>query len=1165
MTDYADITLLECNRRQSTNAETLTDNSIWTNRLGEVVELEMGDEISVESAFINQKGCANPLSIEFRGVDLKAEGTFNYSQDILPEIKFINDEGNKVQQTTTIFQNKLNIDTKIPLKDNEANIEVSYYKTMNGENHIFLPRNFLPRIGAAKTASEDFTNLLTTATAEESIWSKSDFNLDQNAATDANTKGMDRGYGSGIPVYAPDHIELCAGDYTDGWTGHLRKSFNWNDYGIYQTGKFGATGEISKRARIDGFKIISTHNKNYYVIRPKINNDRFTMFQKDYMWENYNDIQKVVYTEDPAPRGDGVSPVLVSSKMYYDGTGLEKIKGQINKYEVQISSSPDLFQYHEKKDLITLKLAKGFQSPSSISEQLTQQIQEETEDSPECFNVLNEVAGTDRMSYTIKTKTFKTYNAANYGDFTHGNKQEYNVNKNASAFNYYSTFNTIFVKRADLFTAGRKINNWYGYVGNDENVDPFVLTDSGTEGFGTPNFIKNEILIERNNTGAGGTPIGNYSQPIDTSWEWNDFNLTRLNELFKVQGNYPELFKCMTSDRINENELFKNTKETTYLNGTIIQAVSNPTIENARFLHMSRFNRNTTAPPAGTNNYPYLGDSGHYIMGYKATIDPAVGEATFDCPHTTLPIFFKYYPELADKYIETPDIKQDLLCYGFASKIRYGDKYYIRIHPEAPYSQGIHMDFFAMRAGYKANDPATANDWRPYKIEAGKCLIGWDFHFNSYGNVCSLGFQGDLGTSFSREYEKGYGSDFNLMNPSAPTTGEMARKVRSAVIGANNAAFVFDNISGKFGIKDLHMPEKIGQPFNAGQTDSVAARGKEIETATTIPIIADANSVCYKINKRLRVSSYCPDLEGNETIIEGNTQLVKPPEPATTNPPKAATAPENIMSFTFMNTRISPYKIFDSHMGVNLNLGNCFKIDDINRQPEIWERGMLGLLGFTYDQFNPKIINENNRGDARVDFRNIESLHKPTTNCEVLNTDIQNYSMNPYGGINYSPTITNPIYIPKFNVVNKSTGAVVEVAKTYFPPIVQDTNSITIEGLKLPSLVARPYLTIRSDILSHSKYIGGNDSGLKLPIISVINKINADKDFIQVSDSSFNYTITRPCRFSEITTAITNPDGSLADTEDGNAVIYKIMKKGDLTNYDILSQILNESKKGKKK
>ena len=84
-----------------------------------------------------------------------------------------------------------------------------------------------------------------------------------------------------------------------------------------------------------------------------------------------------------------------------------------------------------------------------------------------------------------------------------------------------------------------------------------------------------------------------------------------------------------------------------------------------------------------------------------------------------------------------------------------------------------------------------------------------------------------------------------------------------------------------------------------------------------------------------------------------------------------------------------------------------------------------------------------------------------------------------------------------------------------------------------------------------------------MPILAVVNKINADKDFIQLENSNMVFTLTEPLSFSSITTSITNPDGSLANTDDGNAVIYKITKMNNLQKYNVAEQILKDTKKDK--
>ena len=110
-------------------------------------------------------------------------------------------------------------------------------------------------------------------------------------------------------------------------------------------------------------------------------------------------------------------------------------------------------------------------------------------------------------------------------------------------------------------------------------------------------------------------------------------------------------------------------------------------------------------------------------------------------------------------------------------------------------------------------------------------------------------------------------------------------------------------------------------------------------------------------------------------------------------------------------------------------------------------------------------------------------------------------------------------------------------------------------------MVLKPFYNIRTDVLSQDRYIGGINSGLVFPIIATINRINADKDIVQLDGSGEVFTITTPLNFSSITTAITDSDGKFGELDDGSVVIYKITKMDNLQNYDILSQIQQKLKK----
>ena len=84
--------------------------------------------------------------------------------------------------------------------------------------------------------------------------------------------------------------------------------------------------------------------------------------------------------------------------------------------------------------------------------------------------------------------------------------------------------------------------------------------------------------------------------------------------------------------------------------------------------------------------------------------------------------------------------------------------------------------------------------------------------------------------------------------------------------------------------------------------------------------------------------------------------------------------------FSPLNPNLEPWVIYDSHCGINMNLGKCYnQLGDVdasnygdittrNNQKQLWNSGLLGLLGFSYDQFNPQVINENNNGNTRVRY-----------------------------------------------------------------------------------------------------------------------------------------------------------------------------------------------------
>jgi hypothetical protein len=165
MEGYSDTVILECNRASSMEAKTDNDQNfaIWTNRAGDGIKLNIGDQVTLHSAFISELG-AQTGKIEIKGEKIgqnperKADGgTAYYTMD---------------SQITTIYNQTTDISAAFPghgtgpaisrdipdqwwkasvsltqptfeLKDNEINVVTHPYKNMNGEYICSLPRRFI--------------------------------------------------------------------------------------------------------------------------------------------------------------------------------------------------------------------------------------------------------------------------------------------------------------------------------------------------------------------------------------------------------------------------------------------------------------------------------------------------------------------------------------------------------------------------------------------------------------------------------------------------------------------------------------------------------------------------------------------------------------------------------------------------------------------------------------------------------------------------------------------------------------------------------------------------------------------------------------------------------------------------------------------------------------
>jgi hypothetical protein len=576
---------------------------------------------------------------------------------------------------------------------------------------------------------------------------------------------------------------------------------------------------------------------------------------------------------------------------------------------------------------------------------------------------------------------------------------------------------------------------------------------------------------------------------------WNDVNLLKFKELFDAQAIYPELF-----DDFTQNSSFP------------------VSVENNRFIHMNLYDENLlneglTSPPAKFS---------------VAREQKAVPELGYDLYNSAISSSFTSFPLFVDYNINSSNMKaNDVgytdygkpgpggigsqkimtenysdLAYGFGRKVAYGEEYFI--------------GFQFSRTGNKIPDHFFNLNASSGNYELGTGLgrrFGFDRHFSAYGNAMMILYNGNVnlvGIDRDGKSEKKY----QFAQKESEKNYYLDAYQFGVYLGADGPLINYDTEQSRFTLSYFHTPEKVGNRWNAG-TQSVYPN---------IPGNPNADDDCYKMNKRLLETNYTPEMAPYSDEFKG-----------TMTSGSAA-------SFISKNANISDYAVMDAHSGLFIEDWLC--------PEELWNDSLAGVMGFRYNQFhNPESTNSRQvrikAHGANADLNNVNII---TTNAEVEEGDIIEYEKNIYSENVF--TITNPVG----RSGNTFTSVPYE-ARQITPAItISPVDSVKITAERLPTKTLRPYYTIRSDILLDNNYLGGNKSGITLPIVSITNKANPYGDFLNgTGEITFTNTIDRV--LTRIRCSIHEPDGSFARVDLNSAVIFKIDQQMN-AQLDIVSELL---------
>ena len=767
---YVDTQLIECSRLQSVEYSSNSsgkNKAIFTNRQSHGIQINEGDIVSLNSAFVSEVGAGGEV-IEFTGQENGDTYTVEYTEtsgDIeLPTISGleVNDPyqiedfvipylpSNKYLYRDLITEVKTQT---FPIKDNEINFSTGVYKTTNGEGYFHLPRRFVH--GARFNELQQFYQYGTLSASDAQ--SRVNQNYQNKTWRPANT-------------LARWNFEL-SGQILRGET---------NDYFDWQT-------RCQADFQLQPFvpENISTATTQPYFIK-KNDNTRYKLFRRD------------------QTRWYGQSSATAVYK-----TLLE------DKHDIALQP------YIEVKQLQTVTTDVGFDTPSNIATNITEQLSKKQ--SERDYNILVENASGAAQSphksilkigELYETALFKPYEAATEQMFNQTASRRFfaGVNKegessnsetlmyNQSTLDFYNCFHHICVKRPEVFTAQRR------------------LYDASQTEF--------EVLVDID------LPPASTDIPLVTNIRWTGINpitnnlyLDDFRTAFDAEELYPELF------------------DYSYDPGT--EPVQYIDVTDLRLIHI-----------ASASNASHLGCDNMLFTG-----DTAVNDATNISGSESLPVFINYKADQKNNRNIDDGANIDNLWGGFAYRYTHTDG----------------EDYIAFTCDHLHRHAVGLFD-SASQIKAGR-KVGFDRHFSAYGTACIGLYNGKTIQCYTDPEDivtptasGSLSASSVLVRAQMDTISDLGGRINFPgldqfpylYMGAPEPLVNFDTTLNRFTISNLYSPEFVGNFQQAGDTfpDNPYSPSTNPETKV------------YFVNKRLRQNSFCPDM-----VPYTNTRFIKPYTP----------------------------------------------------------------------------------------------------------------------------------------------------------------------------------------------------------------------------------------------------------------------------------------------
>ena len=1178
---YVDTILIEANRK--TSPQYLAGNeespNKWTNDCGNGIKLDVGDQISVHSAYISEIGNES-ATIEIKGTvatnNLNEGQTYNSSNTTKVKVMNADDTAGRTSWTYTP-ETQTNV-----IRDDEINLTHSYYKNTNGEYYISLPRS------SAWDSAISFREC-------QEIWKQ--YNGPENGTVHlVNAYRYDEDYayvkyigqtsGSGGGIINPppttrgtnrNEIVNDGQKYTLFVNKHI---YNYKDGGDLMGHRDPALFDFIWYKKTHNYKIEEGFNSPVDVANSFTNQmatvDDLTLQQvthanqQDTLNRNFS-LTATSRTNEAFPCAFGLgfqSSIANTYLNYINGDGL----GELWVKQTQSSGGAGYTNWISTPN--NTGLVPGMYLLSTNDPHDWSAVVMNAR-----IIALSETGDPEMPDTGVFLDREVPYFASG-SDFTYG----WRDTNETYDYLYQSCYATVGYKRPEIQETGRAIN------------DNFSFSIDGC-------YSVADNLYYPMSSASNSVPW-----MIPTTIRWTDANLLKLKNFFAAQKKYPEIF---TVGKMSASQL-----------GAIAPfSEDHINIDHARFIHMNTHSlAHQSAPvipqlvvPAGTNKiritalayaqgiglgsmlysqtdeffYSSFGSTGNndrktYVIwienvggagvyydvwlsqnarkevpiggggeqfyfsnqrlgddGYYANTGVSGREGNLiKSPAGALFIDFnKDREEINEGYGEGP-APFETLRYGFA--YRYRDEYMgyvIGFWTGGPKNDGlsgvngIDNSWFSDGAGsdrINGNVSAAPGGGEDYinSTEPPRCL-GFDLHFNAYSTASIMlwnGLCGKFGNNYgtnTKEFVTYQDRDQVDGEPEDGPPGPVHKVYPYGPAGMNNSYLCNEIYIGANDPNLTFDSDKSRFEFNQLHSAEVVGNSAESTGALT-----DASDPCYKINKRLSKLNYSPNFIPYNNV-------------------NSSTCPNLIT----LDRNIIPQSIMDAHSGIFL--------EDYGCNEKFWHKSLWELLGFTYNQFHQTT---NNRLVRSNDLPITTST--PTTNGLVQSADLLNWGKVTLDNASSTQIqslepekIPYPAWCYHFEAKANTTYPAARGMQD-FHEVVQNCSSTSITAENLPRKMISPIYLVKSDIIAPT-YIGGQKGTSSMPVVAVVPKDNGYGDFYTSDGGQVIFTNTQERTIQNISVDICDADGSASRVDDSCCVIFKVQKEIQ-SNKNVLTNILKK-------